>query len=111
MYNLYKKVKFSLFIYWISLRWVFRVNVGDIVKYKGKKYVVCNGVRCNSWRLGDLDNGDDGWVRRDECKKVRTLKNLIGSYKSGLSFYFGYWYRSWVYIGHIEGWVKMLNIW
>lgn len=65
----------------MALRWIPQINLGNKVKYKGKKYTVVNGARCNSWRLNELNNGDDGWVLRSECKKVWSLKNIWGSFK------------------------------
>lgn len=105
-----KRIKYWLLIVGLSIKWMFRVNVGDLVIYQGKQHQVLNGVRCESWRLGDLDNGDDGWVLRSDCKKVWTPQNMIGSFKSGYRFYMGYWFKIWVNKG-IEPWVKGCNIW
>lgn len=84
--------------------------LGDKVIYQGKQYIVANGVRANSWRLLDLDNGDNGWVKRNECRKVKTVANIIESFKSGYRFYMGYWYNIWIRNG-IETWMKTCNIW
>ena len=74
------KIYWKLFIIKLSLRWCRNINLGDFVWYKGKKYIVSNGVRYNSWRLPYLDNEQDGWVPRSDCKKVWTPKNIIGSF-------------------------------
>lgn len=104
-----KHIKYWLLIVGLSIKWMFRVNVMDLVVYNGKQYMVLNGVRADSWRL-DLDNGDQGWVPRSECKKVWTLKNIIGSFKSGYRFYMGYWFDIWVRSG-IKPWMKGCKIW
>jgi hypothetical protein len=102
--------RWRFYIIWLSFKWMFRVNLGDVVWYSGKKYTVCNGVRCNSWRLGDLDNGDDGWVKRDLCRKLWTVKNMCTSFKSGYSFYMSNWYGIWRN-GGIKPWMRTINIW
>ena len=60
--------KFRIFL--MAVRWIFQVNLDDQVFYNNRCYVVCNGVRKNSWQLNGLDNGDDGWVLRSECFAV-----------------------------------------
>lgn len=105
-----KKLKYKILIILLSIKWIFKIGCGDVIMYQGKKYVVSNGVRLNSWRLSGLDNKDNGWVLRKECKKVKTISNLISSFKSGYQFYMGYWYSIWVRNG-IEPWMKGCNIW
>ena len=103
-------MKYTLFMYWLSAKWIFRITLGDEIRYHGKRYIVANGVRSNSWRLHDLDNDDSGWVKRAECRKVLTIKNLCGSYKSGLRFYKTNWLDIWKQSG-IQPWMKGCNIW
>ena len=104
------KIYWKLFIIKLSIRWCWQINLGDWIWYRGKKYIVSNGVRSGSWRLPYLDNGDDGWVPRVDCRKVWTPKNVIGSFKSGHRFYMGYWYRIWVNEG-IKPWMRGCKIW
>lgn len=92
-------MRYHILVYLLALIWVFRVNLGDLVHYRGKKYSVANGTRCDSWRLYDLDNGDDGWVPRAECRKVLSLRNYIGSFKSGVWFYKTSWLSIWKHSG------------
>ena len=103
-------MKYYLLIVWQSIKWMFRVNLGDFVWYNNKQYVVVNGVRCNSWRLSNLENDDNGWVLRKDCKKVWTINNMIGSFKSGYGFYMHNWFSIWKRSG-IELWMKSCNIW
>ena len=93
--SLYNKIYWRIRIFIFSFRWIFKINLGDYVWYNGDKYIVANGVRCNSWRLSGLNNNDDGWVKRNECRKSWTPKNIMGSFKSGWRFYMGYWYHIW----------------
>ncbi len=105
-----RKIKYRIFILWLSIKWMFRVNLGDAVWYEGKKYIVSNGVRCDSWRLGYLVNDDVGWVKRSECKKVISWFNFMNSFKSGKSFYMSNWYSIWV-DGGVKNWMKHCHIW
>lgn len=106
MIKLYWKIR----IFFLALRWISQVNLGDEVWYKGKKHTVCNGVRCNSWRLDKLDNGDDGWVPRKDCKKVFSFRNLNHSFSSGYRFYMTSWFDIWCNTG-IKDWMRKCNIW
>ena len=109
------KLRWKMYIVWLSFKWVRNVNLGDLVWYQGKKYSVSNGVMSNSWRLFDIRTGNtetanDGWVPRSECKKVKSISNYIGSFKSGYRFYMGYWYDIWIREGIID-WMRGCNIW
>jgi hypothetical protein len=97
-------------ILWLSFKWVFRTNLGDRVIYRGKEYTVANGVQSGSWRLAGLENWRDGWVARTECRKVKTLSNCVGSFRSGYRFYMGYWYDIWCREG-IKPWMRKCKIW
>ena len=104
------KLYWKIRIFFLALRWIPRINLGDVVVYNGSKYTVCNGNRCGCWRLGDLNNEDDGWVKRTECKKVYSLKNIRRSFRAGRSFYMGYWFDTWCRNG-IKDWMRRCNIW
>jgi len=104
-----REIKYKILIVLLSIKWMPRVNLGDWIWYKKRKYLVVNGVRCGQWRLSDLNN-DNGWVLRKDCKKVLSLKNYIGSFKSGYRFYMTNWYDIWARNG-IESWMKSCHIW
>ncbi len=99
----------KLFIVWLSFKWMFRVNLGDFIWYKGKKYLVLNGVMSESWSI-DIDNDFGGWVPRSECQKSWTPRNMIRSFRAGYRFYMGYWYDIWKREG-IKDWMKTCKIW
>lgn len=103
-------IYWRLFIVWLSLKWCLKINLGDWVWYRGVRYIVVNGVRSNSWRLVYLDNGHDGWVPRSECRKSWTIRNVIGSFKSGYRFYMTCWYDIWRQEG-VKKWMRSCNIW
>jgi hypothetical protein len=104
------RLYWRLRIFFLALRWIPQINLGDMVWYKGNKYRVLNGVRCKSWRLSGLDNEDDGWVPRCECKKVLSPTNMIDSFRSGWNFYMTSWYEIWCRSG-ILPWMKRCKIW
>lgn len=110
MSNLFKSVYWRLYIIKLSSRWIFRMGIGDMVWYKGQKYQISNGVYSGMWRLVGLQNNQDGWVQRSECKKVISFKNMLGSFKSGYWFYMTSWYAIWKNEG-IKPWMKGCNIW
>jgi len=94
-----KKIYWRIRIFFLALKWIPRINLGDLVWYKGSKYCVYNGNRSGMWRLLDLaDNKDTfntGWVLRLECKKVWSIKNINHSFQSGWRFYMTSWFSIW----------------
>ena len=105
-----KKLYWKFRIVILALKWIPVINLGDEVYYKGKKYTVCNGVKVKSWRLSCLNNNNNGWVKRTECKKVWSLKNMTKSFKSGYNFYMTSWFDIWCRDG-IKNWMRNLHIW
>jgi hypothetical protein len=107
-------------IYWrarivhLAARWMFIHNIGDRVIYQGRKWSLIQGVQAPTWSLirGDF-NGDD-FERVDaherDFRKVRTLANYIGSFRSGYRFYMRSWYSIWMNEG-IQPWMLSCHIW
>lgn len=91
-----RRLWFKLRIRLYALSQLFSINIGSKVIYRGSEYEVCNGVRQNSWRLEpSADLPDDGWVRRNECRKVLSFRNLLQTYRFFIQFYEGYWLDIW----------------
>lgn len=99
-----------LLVVWLSAKWIFRINILDAVKCGGKRYIVVNAVRPGMLLLPGLDNGDDGWVSRGDCRKTLTPCNLYGSFRNGYRLYMGNWYHIWKYEG-VKDWMRKCNIW
>ena len=99
------RISVYLMILSLSIKWMFRITIGDKIYYQEKRYKVTNGVCPTTWTL-DSKFG----AKRIECKKIWSLKGMIRSFKSGYSFYMGYWYDIWTNIG-IKPWMKRCNIW
>lgn len=109
------KIRWWLFIVWISLRWIHRTNLGDIVIYNGKEYFVNNGAVPNLWNLVENKDYYDGReyldnIPRELCKKKYSFKNISYSYRSAYHFYMTNWYSIWCNNG-VEDWMKKLKIW
>jgi len=111
---LFTKIRWWLFVVWLSSKWISKTNLGDEVVFNGKKYLVSNGVCDGFWSLYvEGDRTGESYIKhakRSECKRVRTLKNYVGSFRSGYRFYMSYWYDIWVRVG-IEEWMRGCNIW
>lgn len=102
------------YLYWktrilfLSLKWIFKFNLGDEVIYKGKSYMLMQGVMHPRWSLA----GEHEYIEvyEKDFRKALTFKNLYGSFKSGWNFYNGNWFGIWMRNG-IEPWMKSANIW
>ena len=107
-----RKIYYKVYIVYLSFKWIFRINLGDKVLWDGdlpQTYSVINGVCPGSWKI--TDGIEDAFeVKRDECRKIKTIPNYINSFKSGYSFYVGYWFDIWCNNG-IEPWIRKCNIW
>ena len=75
---LLNKLKWRLFIIWISLRWIVKTNLGDIVIYNGKEYFVNNGVVPGHW---DIIENKDYYVSNNKnnsnIKDMKYKKNTL----------------------------------
>jgi hypothetical protein len=104
-----KRIYWKLFIYWLALRWIPTLNLGDAVTHKGETYYLTQGVNKPYWNM----KGDAGYLERvheRDFKKQRTLANYMASYRSGVRFYTQSWYSIWVRNG-IEPWMRGCDIW
>lgn len=97
-------------IVWLSCKWIFRINLGDLVWYQGRKHVVCNGTTPHHWDIADYQTGDRVWVHERDLRKVWTSVNMAGSFTSGYRFYMNSWFNIWVRDG-VQPWMRRLNIW
>lgn len=106
-----KRIYYWLYIVWLSVKWMFRYNLGDLVIYQGKTFVLKSGVASPYWNLieRETENRIDH-IHQKEFVKVKTTKNLIGSFRSGYSFYMMSWFDIWVRNG-IEPWMRQCRIW
>jgi hypothetical protein len=107
-----KNIYYKLFIIWLSFQWIFKINIGDLVSYKKKLYVLIQGVENPYWDLIRYDNKDIRiyHVHINQFKKIKTLRNYYNSFTSGYHFYMRYWYDIWCREG-IKDWMRNTSIW
>ncbi len=103
MKALYWKLRIAI----MSLRWATGVHLGDTAFYRGKRWVVCQGVMAPVWTLRSGDESAD--VHESEFR-APFLRNCIRRVRFGYGFYMGYWYGIWMNDG-IRPAVRGLNIW
>lgn len=106
-----KKLYWKIFIIFLSTKWLFKFNIGDIVIHQGKEYCLTQGVRNPYWNLSAIKNEEylkD--IHKINFRKKKSFKNYIGSFKSGYNFYMTNWFDIWVSNG-IQPWMKSCNIW
>jgi len=106
-----KEIKWWFFIVYLSIKWIFRINCLNKVQYEGKIYSTNSGTYTPygmKWSLIGL--GVDNLIDEKELKKVWTIKNMIGSFRSGYKFYMTCWFKLWVYEG-IQDWMRECRIW
>lgn len=85
------KIRIKIYIIYLASKWIFRINLGDYIVFDNEKYSVTNGIYGIRWHIFNKKNGELVPLRTD-CRKVMTVSNYIGSFKSGYKFYMGYWY-------------------
>ena len=101
--------------YWLkilclSAKWVFALNLGDEVEYRGETWVLIQGVRSPYWTLSWCGGTETCEVNASRFRKLRTWRNYIHSFQSGYRFYMGYWFELWCRKG-IRPWMRRCNIW
>lgn len=95
----------------LSLRWIPGLNLGDVVVYKGKRYTLNQGVCRPLWDMGLIGGGEYlTHIHETEFRKERSLRNYMGSFRSGYCFYMTCWFSIWVNEG-IKPWMRRCNIW
>lgn len=78
----------------LAARWPFRPCLGDLVKHDGRVWTLTQGVSDPIWTL--RGPGEPREVHRDDFTKIKTLRNLMGSFRNGYRFYDSYWREIWV---------------
>ena len=103
-----KKLYWWIRVLLLALCWVPRFNLGDRVWFRGEQWFLIQGVSAPLW---DLVRGKKRiTVHETEMQKVQSLRNYIGSFRSGYKFYMTNWYRIWVREG-IQPWMRGCRIW
>lgn len=91
------KIKTYLRILRLCLAHTHRLNLGDIVRHQGRRYILTQGVCQSRWNMAPVSG--EGYLEHiDESlfKKERTLRNLWHDLTFAWNFYRGYWFDIWV---------------
>ena len=117
----YFKIKYWLYIIWLSLKAINKTSLGDIVYYKGKEYIIINGAVSDCWTLvkgvgNEIDNEGQCVCEvtaalRKECRKKLTPMNYLKNIGQRYRFFMSNWYDIWVNDGEIAPWIRSLRIW
>jgi len=105
-----KKFYWKIRIILLAFRWMPRFNLGALVWYQGKQWMLIQGVCAPIWELADLKTGERISVAETKMEKVRSLRNWLGSFKRGYDFYMSSWFDIWVHKG-IQPWMRGCRIW
>lgn len=74
-----------------------RLNIGDVVIYRGKRWFISNGVTRPSWSLAEVGgDGYEKYVHESEFRKERSFGNVMHDLNFTWSFYKGYWFDIWL---------------
>lgn len=97
------KARVYLRIYWLCFKWIFKLNLGDVVVYRGVRYQLIQGVCAPLWDLVLFDEdrptsseGREEYVHEREFKKEISLRNVWHDVTSCYRFFKGYWFQIWV---------------
>lgn len=108
--KLARKVFWWGYIVVLSCRWISRLNLGDVVIWRGRRWVAVQGVSAPTWEIQEIGSFDRAKVHIDDLRKERSIGNYVGSFLSGYRFYMTAWFDIWVRSG-IEQWMRECNIW
>jgi hypothetical protein len=73
-----------------------KLNLGDIVVYRNRRWVLFQGVQNPYWDLSLLGEKETANVHRDLFLKEKSLGNFMHDLRSTYRFYRGYWFDIWV---------------
>ena len=69
-----------------------RPKLGDIVTYKGERYVLIQGVADPLWDLFNREKGRINYVPKDQFELQPLYKRFWFSFTFTYRFFMGYWY-------------------
>ncbi len=92
------KLKVYFRIFWLCLKSTRRLNLGDYVRYEGRRWVLYQGVDNPYWNLGTPGQSTERRerVHRKDFRKEWSLGNFTHDLRSTFRFYRGYWFDIWV---------------
>lgn len=82
-------------------RRTWRLGIGDRAKTAGRTVLLTNGVCAPTWDCQDIATGEYLRVGEQDMRKVRSITNYIGSFRSGWRWWYGYWFH--IDVGRLLG--------
>ena len=104
-----KRLYWWLFVIYHSVRWIPKLNLGDLVRYQGADWMLMNGPAKPLWTIQKGMERIE-YIHEREFRKVRTFANYWRSFSFGYHFYMSSWYAIWVNEG-VTPWMRVCNIW
>lgn len=77
---------------WLGIKSIFKLNIGDRVKYQGRICVLTQGVHNPKWHMHDIKTDKRfEYVHKNDFKKMFWV-NIVRDIKHIYGFYMMYWY-------------------
>lgn len=105
-----RKIYWWFFVVCLSLRWIPEFNLGDRVWFRGKQWLLFQGVHKPTWTLIRGCKDEQAHADESQFTKVRSLSNYFHSFQFGYHFYMTSWFGIWVNDG-IKPWMRECSIW
>ena len=91
-----KRILYYTRIFFLAVCSLFKLNIGDWVIYKGKKYHLIQGVCDPTWDMIEKDGCPRVTVHKSLFKKEISWRNITHDIGFTFSFYNGYWRGIWL---------------
>ena len=82
-------------IVFLAVKSLFKLNIGDWVVYKNKKYHLIQGVRNPTWDMIEKDGASRVSAHKSVLKKEISWRNIIHDISFTFSFYETTWKTIW----------------
>lgn len=104
--HLIRKITLNALVFWYSaitcvfiflqaISWIGKINLGGKVRYKGKVWMVNNGVSAPFWDLWQPESKARANVNEKDFQLIQNPVEWWLSFKYGWRFYYGYWFHIW----------------
>lgn len=93
---LYCKIRTHFKVWRLALAFIPKITCGSYVQYKGQLKQISSYHWVESCSIVDVGGGNYEQVPKSEVTKVQRPYSWLHDFKSGLRFYYGYWFDIWV---------------
>jgi hypothetical protein len=92
-----RKLLVHIKVWYLAFKWVGKITLGSKVKHNDKIYTVSNGVSKPYWSLFIAEPHEYiEYVHQNDFRLIQSPSEWYRAFRSGLSFYYGYWFSIWV---------------